>query len=630
MAALNKKEKLAKDFIPVAFMEHEGDWMNTADRLLNAYHGKYHVRASRRDRFVVNTIFSLVNLIMPSLMFSNPYWRAIPLNAKYSKKIGNGQYQVVDSNKAAMVREATINHKYRQINAFEEHVKAVRDALFFAFGITKVGYSFETMREEDYEIPIKDTPTLQRVNPRHFGWHPLATTLKDSELLVHRFQYKKEQLEELDWVKKNELKNLSAEVPEFIKKRFPNADKLKGEGRITLHEVYNQDEDVFYLFGDNGGCFLGKHDNGYLHNKSIYNKIEFASDNDSFIGVALLSTIENEAQILNELITRAVTHLRKYPAMTFYEPGGLTDLQIETIENGQQGSLNMVQDVKKLLTTNPLQMGSDYLNMVSLIQGLIDRVIGTTSFTRLAPATRKSAQEASYIQGDVSVQTNWYLSTIKDFLVRDIHKIADIQAQFQDEKEEIMASGDLGGMPIKYNKEDIQGDWDFTFDVDSLQATNTAQFNNITTLLTALASNPVFHPMLRTLDPRKAAKKLFKTIDMNLDSLERGEIADRVEYTPERENQMARANQPMPKPKWGEDYDYHLGLHADDLEKGGPNEQILDHIAETMMLKQGHHSGQDPYAPQQGAAPQEGAPQGPQTTEVPAEGQAPIGPDIAR
>ena len=176
-------------------------------------------------------------------------------------------------------------------------------------------------------------------------------------------------------------------------------------------------------------------------------------------------------------------------------------------------------------------------------------------------------------------------------MIADIEKVADLQAQFQDKEEEIQATGELNFETFKFDKEDIQGEFRFDFDVDSLRAINEAQVNNINNLLQILASQEILHPVLKTLSPEKLARILFKGVNLNLEALQNMDIENAVFVNPEKENEMARRGDPMPNPKKDENHEDHNKIHGDFLIKNGENEQILEHMAGHLVLQQRAEGG---------------------------------------
>lgn len=615
---LSKDERGAKSFIDVAFKPHDGTWMQTAKRLKDFYQGKYFSATENKDRFIVNTIFSLVNLMLPSLVFNAPYVQVKPREPKYYKELADGEYQELDNNKAAMVREVAINNIYDVINGLSEHRNAIQDSFYYGFGVTKVGYSYETLTENDQEYVVKDTPFIKRVNPKDFGWHPFATGIHDSEAFVHRTTSTKARLKKIKRFKN--VDKLKPEVPVFLKERFKNSEWVKGSDVVSLYEVHDYEKDKIYTFGGEEKILLAKDELSSLYkfDGPHFNLIKFASDADMFEGIPLLSSVEDECIALNEILTLIVEHYRKFPGAVFFEKGSIDEDDILKMRNGEQGSLHGVNSIEKIKFQNPLSMGQEYFQIVQTMQGLTDRILGIPDFQRLTSTTRKSATEATIVQGDVTVRRQYLLQLVKEFMLRDIEKLASLQAQFQTGKEMVQATGELGGAWLEYDKRDLQGKWRFDFDLDTLQVSNEARLQALTTALGILGSNEALHPILRTLDPDKTAKLIFKSLGMNIDMVR----ANTTEYTvfidPKKENEMARKGEPMPAPKKGEDYEYHRQTHLDDLKANGWNEQIADHIAATIMLEEQEKnvSAGGGTLPPQPAAPQPG-PMGPMQTDVP-------------
>lgn len=607
--SLSKDEKKAKEFIELGFRPHEGPWMETSKRLLDAYNGKYYSKTTKSQRFVVNTIFSLVNLLLPNLIFNRPYLRAAAKQAKYFKVLPDKTKIQIDNNHAAEIREAALNHKYQQIRAIVEQRAATQDAFFYGFGITKVGYSYETITSYDKDYVVKDSPFLKRVSPKDFGWHPCATGLDDSPKLVHRTMTSLYKLKESGRYKDSVIDKIEPEVPEWMQKKMNRyGGQTKGKSdHVSLYEVHCQEEDKIYTFAGESHILIDKMNNPYDFAGPHFSLIRFASDNENFEGIPFMAMIEDEALALNEIVTLIVEHFRKFPGLVWYNTGSIDDADVDRIKNGEQGSMHAIPDINSIKFQNPLSMGSEYFSIVELMQNLIEKVLGVSDFQRLGQggSTRRSATEATFIQGDATIRRQYYLNIVKEFIVDGVEKIAGLQAQFQDEKEEICASGDMKGIPIEYDKSDIQGKFAFDFDVDELLPYNEAQSANMNALLTTLSSQPVLQPLLQTIDPQKMAKVLFRAVGRNLESIQRGDIETAVFPDPEVENKMAREGKPMPAPKKGEDVEKHVRVHQEDLIKNGPNDQILEHLAETIIMSS--QAAPPGLTPAPAGAPAEGA-----------------------
>jgi hypothetical protein len=622
-SALSKSERKASSYISVAFKPHEGDWMETAKRLLDEFNGKYTSAFGDKPRFTVNTIFSLVNLLLPSLLFNAPYIRTKPLQPKYMKKLADGEYLQVDNIYAAAVREAALNHTFKKINAINEHKKAVKDSFFFGFGITKVGYSYETITQMDKDYTLEDSPFVRRINPRDFGWHPLATGLDDSVFLCHRVFTTKSRLKDSGRFAKTDIAKLKSGVPKWMKEKYEGTEFLKeNKDFVTLYEVHDQEQDKLFTFGSES-TLLDKIDNPYQFNGSHFNMVRLADDNEEFQGIPLLASVEDECIALNEVLTLIVEHYRKFPGQVFYNIGTIDEEDVQRIKNGEQGSIHGVRDTSQLKFQQPLSMGQDYFGIVNLLNGLVDKILGVPDFTRIGSSARRSATEASYIQGDATVRREYYLQLVKEFILNDVRKVAKLQEQYQDEEEEIMATGEMGYKSFKYSKDDLQGEWDHDFDLDSLRAANELQVTNLNNTLQILASQPILQPVLKTLDPIKTGKQIFKLQGLNIESFQ-SDSEQVVFMNPAKENDIARRGEPMPAPRKGEDYQWHITTHIQDLQQRGYNDQIAEHIAETKILQIQEEAEKNP----QPAAPPQQPPGTPQQNNpaLPPQPAGPSGP----
>lgn len=627
-----RDDTTAKRFIDIAFKAQEADWFKRAKRLQDFYNGKYYKTKENRNRFTVNSIFAIVNLIIPNFIFNNPYIRTKPTNAKYFKKLSDGEYQMVNTIRAGRIREAAINHDFTHINAIAEHKKAVQDALFFGFGITKTGYSYETTSVLDQDYVLKDQIFVKRVNPKDFGWHPFATSLEDSVMTVHRTLTTKKKLKDSGKYKDAVLEKVKCEIPDHFKDRYSLSTKEAEEFAdfVTLYEVRDFENDLLYEFAGESKVLLEKKKFPYHFNGSEFSMIKFAGDNDCFEGFPLLGSIEDEAIALNEVMTLIVEHMRKFPGQVFANNGSIDTDDLDRIRNGEQGSVHLVNDINQLLFKPPMAMGGEYFNIVNLLQSIMDKVVGVPDFSRMGGSSRKSATESSFIQGDVTIRREYYMKEVKKFILQDVRKIAALQEQFQDEEKETKASGELQGEIFKWDKTDIQGDFVYDFEIDDMRYMNEAQMNALNNSMNILGAHEIYKPIIQTMDPFKLGRTIFKLMGLNIEAFQTEEPENAIITSPSRENEIALSGDPMPAPKKGEDHKGHLESHEslvqDIINQVGPEQarripgiqQIIEHIAETKMLMQ-KEGGIVPKPAQPQAVPPPMSPQG-------ANPQGPVGP----
>lgn len=521
-------EKKVKLWVTSGFADPGGPWTNTGKRLLMAYNGKYHRNYARRHRYTVNTIFSLVQLLLPNLLFQQPYIRVTPTNAKYFKEMPDGSLKEMDATTSAQIREASLNHRLKKINAVSELQAALVDAFFWGFGICKAGYSYNTASDMDTDYVVQDTCFLKRINPVDFGRHPLATKMDDSPFFSHRLYLTKDYVAKKYGVKDEVLEKMESCVPQHIKDRLEQSSKDRGkfsvadvaEEYVSIVELHDLEKDTIQMVSGDGQIFLtDAKKNPYKFNGPHFTMVKLAGDNERFEGIPLLATIEDQALMINELLTLMIEHIRKFPAQLFVQKGSVDEGDIERIRSGEQGSIHVIPDVNGLKPVSPVPMGNDYYTILRMLQDIVDRTLGIPDFQRGISASRQSATEASLIHGDASARREYYLQIVKDFVLASVKRISWLDQQYQDKKEEIRASGINGGDPITYDRTDIQGDYAFDFDISSLRASNEMQMNAMTNLLSVLGKVPTTEPILASINPFKLGASLFRWANLNYEAL---------------------------------------------------------------------------------------------------------------
>lgn len=580
---LSSKEQKNKDFISYA-MDNDKDAWKTADRLLNKFKGFYHDSYGAKPRFVVNTFFSLVNLVLPNFIFQKPWIFIKPKTAAYLRLKSKGEIIQEDNIKAANAMMAVINNHYDKNKIILEDRKCIQDALFYPFGVAKNGYD-ETLGE--YRV---------RINPRDFGYHPLATSPDDSDRLVHRVTFNKGKLKGTDL---EAARDVDSSIPDHIKKKFEKTGKKFDEcfrDHVCVYEVHDQDGGMIYYYAGDEYKLVYKKELKTSFNGSSFDVIKFAGDIDEFDGIPMMAMVEDEAQAINEIVTMMYEHLKKFPGQLVLETGTVDEDEIEKIRTGKQGSILVLSDISKFEKTQPLPMGIDYERVVGLMKNMIDTTLGVPDFQRLAGSSRKSATEASFIQGDATVRRNYFLSLVKDFVLSGVEKQSSMKQENMTRKEVIQATGELNYQAFEISKDDIKGEHQFDFDVENMSAANEAHMTTIINMLQVLASNPALNPVISTIDPVKTAKELFSKAGLKYEFFTRTGVEELVFISPERENELFKEGTPV-EPKKSEDHKTHLKVHEEEMMKMAKmngqrvrndlNVKLLaDHIIKTQQLAQ--------------------------------------------
>jgi hypothetical protein len=623
--SLNKEEKRIKDIIPVLFKYQddsgEDSPISTGKRLLEFYNCRHYKKARRTDAFTYNAMFSNVQTLLPNLVMSDPHIRVKPLTPQTLLR-REGMYVAVNNIAQASVMEAAINHEYRRIKALKEVVKAIFDNLFWPFGVTKSGYSYSTASDEDENYILRDNVFLRRINPKDFGFHPLATTAADSPILCHRIMLSKKKAEE----NKNYegAKDLTPHVPTHLKdkvKDIEDSEKLY----VTLWEVHDQENDKIYTYGGDNKILLWKRNREYKHKGSDFQVLRFAWEPDEFMGIPYMLTVEDEQKAFNEILTLMINHFHMFSGRAWAEEGMVEKDDIERIIDGGQGSFVTIKNVDKVKFQSPLPMGSEYFTMLNMLFGLQDRTLGIPDFIRSSNPQRKSASESAFIKGDVDLKRQYLGQGVKEFMIDGIDNLAMLMQEFYNEPRFALAYGGLDWKHVKYTSDDIQGEYQFDYDVDSVSSSNQSQVQELINALNVIAAHPVLAPILQTLDPLKLGKAIFRKMNLNIEAFQSREIDEVTFIDPTKENlialnpsipEVAEFKGIIPDPKQNEHHASHMEIHMQGIMLGqsqGIDTRELDrHLAKHQQLKDQAGLNQSPSFPMpgmEGAGPNGPGPQ---------------------
>ena len=556
--------QMMRDEIDRAFAYQEGPWKRTSERLIRMFKGNYYRGSAQTDRYVVNTIFAMVNLILPNLIFSKPMIKVKAKTPWFMRKRAGGGFEKLDNIAAAEVMEAAINHVMTEIDAWDNIQQAIQDALFYSIGYCKVGYSVETESEDDMDFIKEENPFVTRVCPKDIGRHPLATRPDNAAIMVHHMVRHREDLK----ANKNykAVDELRASLPDDLKEKMEKDTKTPDPGDfIRIWEEHDQKKGMIWTWGGEQKRMIWKRKRSYDFKGSDFTSIKFAGDNDEFEGIPLLRMIEDEAMALNRLVTMMMRHVRMFPGVVDTE--GLDENDIKRLKNSEQGSIHSWDNLNAIKRTPPMPMGSDYFGMVNLLFNIIDRILGVPDFQRLGGgSSRKTATESTYQESNSTIRREFYIQKVKQFILANARRVAAIILKEFSEERLIPIVGTTDMRFIKYSSRDLSDniqDYQFDLDVDSMRFINEAQVQALANSLNMMAQNPFLQPILGSLDPELAAKEIFKRMNMNIEQLRPRDYSTRLYFSAEKENELALAGSHIPDPKFDEKHKDHLAVHEE-------------------------------------------------------------------
>lgn len=627
--AKSKKDKYKAIFsnIDKAYESHQIDeWKGRCQRILGYVNGDWG-RSGEDNKYVINTLYNLINLITPNLFYQAPWIRVSPTKKYIVREDEEGGYRTIEAGRAAQLFEHIINDTLAKIDLEEEWRKCVHDSLIYGIGVLKLGFNPSPAQSEANVDTIRpDEVFAQRICPFDFGWDPMASTTEDARFLIHRVVRTLDEIQNDDNLSNtDELKgmDLSEETPKASKK-----EDSKDDGDwVELYEYHDQVNGMIYTVAKQPGesekgeksvkkskksyKVLWERKNPHKDIKCHFAMLKFTGDNDKFVAPPMLAMVEDECLASNELLSLMVNHFRMFPGMIIHEHGAVDDDEIDAFEAGEQGAILQVQSGAlqngRIQRTPPMPMGAEYFSGLATLGGLMDKILGVPDFQRQGSTKRKTATEVSTEAQDSTIRRSYFLNFVKRFIIKTVKKVSYLVQQYYDEKRDIRITGEFDEF-WTWDKYDIAGEWGFDFDVESMRVFSASRAQGIINMLNVTAQYPVLQPIQALFDPEEIAEELCKNLDVNFEAIKKKRTISHIEYDPNEENRFAAEGKRIPDPKPGEPHSLHLGIHqqAYQEELGKGNQlgamELERHMQMTQFLMQ--VQGIMPGSPAQSPSPQ--------------------------
>lgn len=503
--------------------KHEG-LDDTWNRLIDLYKGKHFKVRSSEDQLAINLAFSTVNVIAPSVSINNP---KISIMARSQEN----EHQ-------AVITEAVINYWWRHYDFQPEIHRAVKDMLILGSGWAKVGYRFSETDaprpqeqidqeytdltsqadqaaleapeaadllpsdqdiaesiEQTIKVVREDRPFIERVSPFDMFVDPEATCLEDANWICQRIVRSHEDVQRDERYNKKARNEIKPDSGVRDYSDSTSKDPEKDLARVTVYEFYDTKRETVSVFTEIGDLFLVSPEKTpfpFGHPFVMFRNYDVP---DQFYPIGDLEQIESLQLELNKTRTQMINHRKQNVRKYFYRkrafgPDGLAALQNDVdntlvpVEDDNAPFADCLQPVPR----EPLD--PQLYNYTSLIESDLDRVSGVSEYARGGvPETRRTATEASIMQDASNARASDKLAIVE----RAIRHLASRLVQLG----QIFLTGDYvarvvgrdgSSMWVPYNRDDIQGEFDFEIEAGSTQPRNeTIRRSQSLQLLNAIA-----------------------------------------------------------------------------------------------------------------------------------------------
>jgi len=456
-------------------------------RLVDLYRGKQLNDLTEEDRMLVNTCFSTINVIAPSVAVNHP-------------KITVGARKQEDADRAVLT-EAVINDWWRHFHCQKQMRRAVDDYLIIGHGWLKVGYRFieeskytDLLTEEDAEIAapeegfnleaetvvVEDRPFVERVSPFDIFVDPEATSVDDMTWIAQRVRRPLKDVQNDPRYNRNARQEIEGTHYSRWGEHEDRArhNRQLDEAFVDVWEYYDLKRGTVAVFCENGSKFLvapTKIPFGFGHPFVMIRNYDVP---DQFYPMGELEAIEPLQYELNATRTQMMNHRKRFSRKWLYKESAFDNDGRNALESDEDNTLVPViteDPLGSVIVPMPAVVNPPEMYSVSnLIQQDIDRISGVAEFMRGgASEISRTATEAAIMQDAMNARTSDKLAEIERAISLCAKRLIALAQQFMTGEQAVRVVGS-SAMPIwvNFDADYIKGEFDFEVEAGSTQPVN--------------------------------------------------------------------------------------------------------------------------------------------------------------
>ena len=520
-------------------MGYDGLWR----RMTDLYRGKHWPRTTvlQEDMIAVNLAFSTINVIAPSVSVNHPKIVVTPNEP--------------DNKDRAVFVEAVINHLWKHHDFRKPFRRAVKDFLIFGHSWVKVGWKFleqertlgdteraemldEALLEADQfamedpvlagglptddemaaNIPqttmmvVEDQPFVERISPFDVFVDPEATCFEDAKWIAQRIIRPLDEAKADKRYKASVRKRLSADsllYPMYsVATRQEQEEYLDNEERTVVFEYYDVTNNTLSVLPQSGDEFLiDPVAMPYAYGQPFVMMRNYDIP-DYFYPMGDLEALESLQLELDKTRSQMMNARKRYARKYLYHERSFGPEGREALESDQDGRLVPVVDENKPLGEVVVPMpqtplSPEIYNMSEIVEADINTVSGVSEYARgQMPEIRRTATEASIIADAGNARAADKLAIVEIGIGQIARRVIQLMQQFMTGEQMAQVSNRGESLFVKYARDDIVGEYDFSVEAGSTQPINdTIRKQQAVSLLNALA------PLVGTvIDPAALAK----------------------------------------------------------------------------------------------------------------------------
>lgn len=361
------------------------------------------------DLIVINMSFSTVNVLLPYMTGSEPRFLVTPYSGDATVR-------------NAKIQEALLNRLWRSRQvAGKRHLSAAAwDYLVYGDGYVKVGYSINQKRVGDTDYADIAELWVERVSPWDIWIDPMSDGIHNARWVAQRLRMTRAELEESGAYFNLQDDNVAYGVDQVYESEVStrteqeHREVFDGSEFAVVYEFYDLVHNRMIAFSDGelpirwvddiGGCPIVQ-----LANYRIPNSPYHMGEMEQIWEIQLE---------LNKTRSHLITHRRRNAAKILARRGVLNQEAIDALQSQVVNAVVFVDGdgpLDNLVAPVELpNLSADVYNVSELMQRDIYEITGVNEYLRGAsPEIRKTATEASIIEGASNVKSQYKLSQIE-------------------------------------------------------------------------------------------------------------------------------------------------------------------------------------------------------------------------
>lgn len=464
-------------------------------RMIDLYRGKHFKDISEEDRMLVNSAFSTINVIAPSVSVNHP-------------KITVGARKSEDGDKA-IVTEAIINYWWRHFDCQKELRRAVDDYLIIGHGWLKVGYKFveeeqarpkmsheaeagaedtpqdidataETAPMETDIVVVEDRPFVERVSPFDVYVDSDATSVENIKWIAQRVRRPLQDVRNDQ--RYNRQARMDASASHYSKwaneDERPRMSRREDSAYVDVWEFYDVKNGTMSVFCDGTESFLvnpQKMPYAFGHPFVMMRNYDVP---EHFYPMGELEAIEPLQYELNATRTQMMNHRKRFARKWLYKESAFDAIGRDALESDEDNVMVPVisdEPLAAVVQAMPAIVNPpDMYNVSSMIIQDIDRISGVAEFMRGgASEISRTATEAAMMQDAQNARTSDKLAEVERVIAAAAKRLIGLAQQFLTGEHVARVVGS-SAMPIwvNFDRDYIVGEFDFEVEAGSTQPVN--------------------------------------------------------------------------------------------------------------------------------------------------------------